>query len=107
MLRVNDKLEIAKEVAEITIEDFSRQGEGVHCKWFTNTLPKVRVDKLAKLGVIPSNIDASIAEIMARTHIGTDADPVNLLLGGIKGALADYTGMYLATELSDIFVWTP
>jgi len=100
-------LEIAKEVAEITLEDFSRVGEGVHCKWFTNTLPKERVEKLEKLGVAPSNIDGAIAEIMARTHIGTDADPINLLLGGLKGALADYTGMYLATELSDIIFGTP
>ena len=44
---------------------------------------------------------------MGRTHIGTDADPVNLLLGGIKSSLADYAGMYLGTELSDVLFGTP
>lgn len=111
MLEINvegkDKMQIAKEVAEISLEDFSRQSETAQCQWLIKTLPKERVDKLGKLGVIPSNIDATVAEIMARTHIGTDADPVNLLLGGIKGALADYTGMYLATELSDVLFGTP
>ncbi|HWQ77686.1 MAG TPA: anaerobic carbon-monoxide dehydrogenase catalytic subunit [Anaerovoracaceae bacterium] len=99
--------QIAGEVADITLEDFCRSDESIHCSWFDKTLPQARVDRLEKLGVIPGNINASIAEVMARTHIGTDADPVNLLLGGIKCALGDYVGMALGTELSDAIFGTP
>lgn len=102
-----DSLELAKEVAEISLQDFFRRDDKATCTWLDKTLPAERVEKLEKLGAAPANINASIAEIMARTHIGTDADPVNLLLGGIKCALADYTGMYLATELSDVLFGTP
>ena len=44
---------------------------------------------------------------MHRTTNGVDADPVNMLLGAIKCAIGDYTGMYLATDLSDILFGTP
>lgn len=44
---------------------------------------------------------------MARTNMGCDADPVNLVLGGVKGALADFNGMCLATEISDVLFGTP
>jgi len=111
MLDINvdgkEKMEIAKEVAEVTLEDFGRASETAQCNWFNKTVPSERVDKLSKLGLIPSNIDGTICEIMGRTHIGTDADPENLLLGGIKGALADYASECIATELSDVLFGTP
>ena len=44
---------------------------------------------------------------MHRTHIGVDADPVNLLLGGISCAIADYTGCHIGTDLADILFGTP
>ncbi|WP_425059073.1 Carbon monoxide dehydrogenase 1 [Sporomusa carbonis] len=99
--------QIAKEVAKATLEDFSRQDEGIPCVWLDKTVPASRMEKLSRAGVAPHNIDAVVADIMARTHVGTDADPVNLLLAGLKAALADYTGMYLATELSDALFGTP
>lgn len=102
-----DPVQLAGEVARAALDDFSRQDEKVPCTWLEKSLPAQRLEKLAKLGVKPHNIDAAVAEIMARTHIGTDADPVNLLLGGIKAALADYTGMFMGTELSDVLFGTP
>lgn len=99
--------EIAKEVATVTLEDFSRQNAKVPCRWAETTMTKERAEKLTNLGVMPHNIDAAVAEIMSRTHVGCDADPVNILLGGLKGALSDYTGMYLSTELSDAMFGTP
>ncbi len=45
--------------------------------------------------------------MMHRTTNGVDADAVNILLGAIKCAISDYTGMYLATDLSDILFGTP
>lgn len=100
-------MQIAKEVAQKTLDDFSRQDESVSCSWVEKTLPQERLEKIGKLGVMPHNIDSTIADIMGRTHIGTDADPVNLLLSGIKSSLADYAGMYLGTELSDVLFGTP
>ncbi|GAV25357.2 carbon-monoxide dehydrogenase catalytic subunit [Carboxydothermus islandicus] len=102
-----DLRQVAKEVALASLEDYSRQKRSIPCNWAKATLTAERVDKLIELGVMPHNIDAVIAEIMHRTHVGCDADAVNLLLGGIKGALADYTGMCLSTELSDALFGTP
>lgn len=102
-----DPNQVIREVALATLEDFSRQNDAVPCTWLEKTLPAPRLEKFAKLGVTPHNIDAVVTGIMGRTHIGTDADPVNLLLAGIRGSLADYTGMVLATELSDALFGTP
>ncbi|EAX48202.1 carbon-monoxide dehydrogenase, catalytic subunit [Thermosinus carboxydivorans Nor1] len=102
-----DIRQVAKEVALASLDDYSRQKRSIPCNWAKVTLTAERVDKLVDLGVMPHNIDAVIAEIMARTHVGCDADAVNVLLGGLKGALADYTGMCLSTELSDVLFGTP
>ncbi|GAW92323.1 anaerobic carbon-monoxide dehydrogenase catalytic subunit [Calderihabitans maritimus] len=102
-----DIKQVAKEVALASLEDFSRQKSSIPCNWAKETLTASRVEKLVELGVMPHNIHATIAEIMHRTHVGCDADAVNILLGGLKGALADYTGMYLSTELSDVLFGIP
>jgi len=45
---------------------------------------------------------------MHRTHIGVDNDPVNLVLQGLRTALADgWGGSMIATELSDVMFGTP
>lgn len=102
-----DIKQVAKEVALASLEDFSRQKSSIPCNWAKETMTAERVDKLIDLGVMPHNIDAVVTQIMGRTHVGCDADAVNVLLGGLKGALADYTGMYLSTELSDVLFGTP
>ncbi|MCK4602505.1 MAG: anaerobic carbon-monoxide dehydrogenase catalytic subunit, partial [Phycisphaerae bacterium] len=49
-----------------------------------------------------------IVEIMHRTHIGVDNDPVNLILQGVRSALADgWGGSMIATDLSDVLFRTP
>jgi len=102
-----DIKQVAKEVALASLEDFSRQDNKVPCSWAEKTLPAERVDKLMEVGAMPHNIDAVIAGIMARTHVGCDADATNILIGGLKGAMSDYTGMCLSTELSDALFGTP
>lgn len=102
-----DIKQVAKEVALASLDDFSRQKRNIPCNWAKETLTAKRVDKLVELGVMPHNIDAVVTEIMGRTHVGCDADAVNVTLGGVKGALSDYTGMYLSTELSDVIFGTP
>jgi carbon-monoxide dehydrogenase catalytic subunit len=99
--------QLLKEIALVTLDDFSRQDESIPCAWLAKTVPAARMKRLSGLGIAPHNIDAAVTDIMARTHVGTDADPVNLLLAGLRGSLADYTGMYLATELSDALFGTP
>jgi carbon-monoxide dehydrogenase catalytic subunit len=44
---------------------------------------------------------------MHRTTYGVDADPINILLGALKCAVADYAACHLATDLSDILFGTP
>nr|WP_318381435.1 anaerobic carbon-monoxide dehydrogenase catalytic subunit [uncultured Enterobacter sp.] len=99
--------EIAWDVATKTLEDYQSQDSKTPCHWLKASLPSKRLSVLGKLGVLPHNIDATVAQIMSRTHIGCDADPTNLILGGIRGALADFDGMVLATELSDAMFGTP
>ncbi len=100
-------LEVAAEVARKTLEDFQNQDHDKPCHWISATLTEKRLEKLAALHLLPHNIDAVVAQIMARTTVGCDADATNVILGGVKGALADYTGMVLATELSDALFGTP
>jgi carbon-monoxide dehydrogenase catalytic subunit len=99
--------DVAYDVATRTLEDYQSQDRDTPAHWITATLPQKRLARLKKLGVLPHNIDSTIAGIMARTHIGCDADPANLVLGGMRGAMADYDGMTLATELSDALFGTP
>ncbi|WP_026841398.1 anaerobic carbon-monoxide dehydrogenase catalytic subunit [Citrifermentans bremense] len=117
LLRVAAKLKICTEgeeipavaaaVAKATLEDFQSQDHDTPCNWIEATLTKERLERLQALHVVPHNIDAVITQIMGRTLVGCDADPVNLILGGIKGALADFNGMCLATEISDALFGIP
>ena len=98
---------IVRELADITLDDFQNQDYDQACHWLTASLPAVRLKKLTDLGLMPHNIDASVAQSMSRTHLGCDADPTNLILGGLRVALADLDGEMLATELSDTLFGTP
>jgi len=97
--------QIAGELADLALDEFSERGEPV--AWTTKTLTAARLEKFGEMGLLPYGIDSAISEIMHRTTNGVDADPVNLLLGGIKCAIADYDGMALATDLSDILFGVP
>jgi len=102
-----DILAVARDVALTTLGDFQNQDHDTPCAWIASTLTGKRLEKLAALHVLPHNIDAVVTGIMARTNVGCDADPVNLILGGVKGALADFDGMCLATEISDVLFGSP
>lgn len=100
-------MDVVRDVAVLTLGDFQNQDEDVPVTWLAKTLPERRLKKLAGLGILPHNIDATVAQTMSRTHIGCDADPTNLVLGGLRVALTDLDGMMLATELSDALFGTP
>ena len=96
---------LARNVALKALEEFTEKETPL--TWAASTVTKGRVDTFVKLGVVPTGIDSVVAEVMHRTTYGVDADPVNLLLGAIKCALADYAGCHLATDLADILFGTP
>jgi carbon-monoxide dehydrogenase catalytic subunit len=98
--------ELAREVAEVALEDFGKQDDSP-TTFLWSTLCDGRKSKFVECNVVPTAIDRAVVEVMHRTHIGVDTDPVNIIFGGIKAALADQTGMQLATDLSDILFATP
>lgn len=102
-----DTSTIAEEVALKTLEDYQNQDHHNACHWIKTVVTEKQFNRLNDLHVLPHNIDAVISQIMGRTHVGCDAEPANVVLGGIRGALADLNGMVLATELSDILFGTP
>ncbi len=75
---------------------------------FIERVPALRREKWTGLGITPRGIDRENVEMMHRTHMGVDNDYVNLLLHGLRTALADgWGGSMIATELSDIMFGTP
>ncbi|HYE67442.1 MAG TPA: anaerobic carbon-monoxide dehydrogenase catalytic subunit [Anaerovoracaceae bacterium] len=101
-----DTADIAKDVAVKALEDFGKYNHEP-CTWLDTTIDEERRQKFKHTSTAPTAIDRSITQLLHQTHVGTDADPVNIIFGGLQAALADYTGMYLATDLTDILFGTP
>jgi carbon-monoxide dehydrogenase catalytic subunit len=75
---------------------------------FTKRAPPQRRELWKKLGIDPRGIDREIVECMHRTTMGVDNDYVNLILQGLRTALADgWGGSMIATELQDVLFGTP
>ena len=99
------KEEISLDLAGAVYAEFGKQEGPIQ---FTRRAPKKRVALWQSLGIDPRGIDREIVEIMHRTHIGVDNDPVNLILQGLKASIADgWGGSMVATELSDVLFGTP
>lgn len=98
--------DIAKSVVTEAFSDYSRYDHRP-LVFTTSTITKARARLFEEKGVMPENIDHAISDVMHRTTLGCDADPVPILFGGIKCAIADYNGMQLSTDLSDIMFGTP
>ncbi|NOX34748.1 MAG: anaerobic carbon-monoxide dehydrogenase catalytic subunit [Deltaproteobacteria bacterium] len=97
--------EIARDVALAALADFHEKETPV--MWAASVVTPGRVKVLSGLGIVPKGIDHEISEIMHRTLYGVDADPVNLLLGGLRCSVADLAGCYMGTDLADILFGTP
>ncbi|BCV20527.1 anaerobic carbon-monoxide dehydrogenase catalytic subunit [Moorella sp. Hama-1] len=97
--------EIALDLAEAALADFHEKETPV--MWVATTVTKKRAKLFEEKGLLPKGIDYEVADIMHRTLYGTDADPVNLLLGGLRCGLADLAGSYIGTDVSDILFGTP
>lgn len=99
--------ELAREVALAALEDFHRMDEDHPCEFLMKTITEGRQAKFKHCNIAPSNIYATVSGLLAQTVMGMDADPVNIIFGGLKTALADYTGMHIATDITDILFGTP
>jgi len=99
------KEDIALDLANSAYAEFGKQEGFVQ---FSRRAPEKRVALWKKFGIDPRGIDREIVEIMHRTHIGVDNDPVNLILQGLKASIADgWGGSAIATEISDVLFGTP
>ena len=97
--------EVALDVAKAAMADFHEKDTPV--LWAATVVPPERAQKLADLGLVPKGIDFEVSEIMHRTLYGVDADPVNLLLAGLRCGVADLAGCYMGTDLADILFGVP
>ncbi|MCP4023388.1 MAG: anaerobic carbon-monoxide dehydrogenase catalytic subunit [Desulfobacteraceae bacterium] len=100
-----EEKEIALDVARAALADFNEKETPV--LWAAGVVTPGRVKVLSDLGLVPKGIDHEVSEIMHRTLYGVDADPVNLLLGGLRCGVADLAGCYMGTDLADILFGTP
>jgi len=97
--------ELATRLARRMGEDYSSFGPGLA---FLSRLPQARRDLWDKLKITPRGIDREPVEMLHRTHMGVDCDPVSLCLHAARVSLADgWGGSMCGTELSDIIFGTP
>jgi carbon-monoxide dehydrogenase catalytic subunit len=99
------KEDIAIDIGEKAFGIFGEQHGPIP---FVKRAPLKRQALWEEHGMTPRGVDREIVEIMHRTHMGVDQDPVNLMQQGSRAALADgWGGSMLATELQDIMFETP
>jgi carbon-monoxide dehydrogenase catalytic subunit len=97
--------EIARDIADLAIQDFGRQEGELLC---IKRAPLKRQAIWRQLGVVPRGIDREIVEAMHRTHMGVDQDYKSLMAQGTRAALADgWGGSMIATDLQDVMFGTP
>lgn len=99
--------ELAKEVALAALNDYNSFNEDEMCAWLETTITEGRKEKFISHSIAPYAINNNITELLSGTHMGMDADPVNIIFHGLKVALTDYTGMHIGTDLSDVLFGTP
>jgi len=97
--------DIAIDLGERVVAEFGQQSGELS---FIRRAPERRQEVWRRLGVVPRGIDREVVETMHRTNIGVDQDFRNLMLQGVRTALADgWGGSMVATELQDILFGTP
>ncbi|MDR1656388.1 MAG: anaerobic carbon-monoxide dehydrogenase catalytic subunit [Deltaproteobacteria bacterium] len=100
-----DIKQVAKTVAERLFADYSTHGPGLA---FLGRVPKARRELWDKLSLTPRGIDREPVEMLHRTHMGVDCDPVSLCLHAARTSLSDgWGGSMAGTEISDVIFGTP
>jgi len=85
-----EERELLKEVLEVAMSDFTKISDEP-CRWLEATVTEGRMKKFTDCNIQPRSVHTTISETMGQTHMGVDADPVNLIFQGLKTALA---GLY-------------
>jgi len=98
--------DIFKEVVELGYADFGRYQDRP-LAFLDSFLTVGRRKKFLATNIMPTAIDKSVTELIAQTAMGVDSDPVNIIFGGLKCALADLGGEYIGTKLSDVMFGIP
>jgi len=101
-----DDIDILRDVTEIAYEDFGRH-QDKPAAFLDSFLIEPRRTKFKSTNIMPRSIDGTITELLAQTAQGVDADPVNIIFGGLKGGLSDLVGEYIGTNLSDVLFGVP
>jgi carbon-monoxide dehydrogenase catalytic subunit len=99
-------IEVSEEVVKRLEEDFNRTAEEPLTVLKAYSISSRR-RVWERLGVVSRSMWREIVEAMHRIHVGVDADYRNLLLHGIRTALADCYAMLVATQLQDALFGTP
>ena len=97
---------LAEEVALAALNDFGNI-TSEPCRWLTSYITEGRKQKFEDCSIYPTSIDRSVVTMLHSTHMGVDADPVNIIFNGLRVSLGDYTGMHISTDISDILLGTP
>lgn len=98
--------DILLDVTELAYEDFG-QYKDKPVAFLNSFLTEQRRKKFKHTNIMPRSIDGTVTELIAQTAQGVDADPVNIIFGGLKAALADLDGEYIGTTLSDVLFGIP
>jgi carbon-monoxide dehydrogenase catalytic subunit len=101
-----EDMEILADVVELGMNDYMRMTGG-KVKWIEKTVTAGRVKKFNDCDIMPTSVFETVASAMAQTHMGMDADPVNLIFKALEVGLADYTGMHIGTDMSDVLFGIP
>ncbi len=97
--------ELAKQVALAALEQFGQQRGTLR---FLERAPEATRAVWEKADVMPRGIDREVVDTLHRTCIGGDSEPISIITGAIRTALADgWGGSMIGTELSDILFRTP
>ncbi|UCE45068.1 MAG: anaerobic carbon-monoxide dehydrogenase catalytic subunit [Methanobacteriota archaeon] len=97
---------LVNKVALAALEDYSRYSHEP-LSFLKASVTKKRMHLWDTHGVLPWNIESVISDVMHRTSMGVDADPIPLLFAGVRCSLADYTGAQISSDLSDVLFGTP
>ncbi len=97
--------DMAKQVALAALGQFGQQQGTLR---FLDRAPEATRAVWKKADVMPRGIDREVVDTLHRTCIGGDSEPISIIKGAIRTALADgWGGSMIGTELSDILFRTP
>ncbi|MBE3589102.1 MAG: anaerobic carbon-monoxide dehydrogenase catalytic subunit [Thermoanaerobacteraceae bacterium] len=102
-----DDRTLAREVAEAALADYSRLSGQGESTWVKTTVTPGRLEKFRTHDIMPHGVYNTISNLVTEAHIGMDNDPVNIIFNALRVALADYVGMHVGTDLSDVLFGTP